>query len=249
MLDEMMEQRLLAGAARQMRYPPTPDLQRGVRDAIVAMPAQRRVVLRPRVGAFALAVALVAIAGSMLVALALPGSRSAIADFFGIEGERIERLPTPAAGTTATPFPTPAGIEQFATPVTIDAASAEIGFAPALAGGEAPDGVYVLDYGAAVVVLQYENFDLWESQAVGLFEKGLPASSVLREFTIKGNNAAWISGGNHIIEYVDGQGRPVAGSQRTVDRNTLVWSTAFANYRIETDLPEAEAIAVAESLP
>jgi hypothetical protein len=72
---------------------------------------------------------------------------------------------------------------------------------------------------------------------------------VLHEFQIKGHDAAWISGGSHIVRFVDGNGTPVAGSQRTVGRNTLVWSTDAANYRIETDLPEEESIAIAQSLP
>jgi hypothetical protein len=180
----------------------------------------------------------------------VPSSRSAVADFFGIRGEKIERLPSPPPGTTATPFPTPTGIDNFGRPSTLGDAQRILGFAPELARGDEPEAVYLVQFGAATVaVLRYDGFDVWQSRDTGLFEKGLPASALLREFTIDGNPAAWISGGHHIVSYTDAEGTPVAGSQRTVDRNTLVWSTATTNYRIETDLPLDDAIVIAESLP
>ena len=243
------EQQLLERASAQFAYPPTPDLRARVAASIGqtrfdAGRSPRRFTAAPLLAAAA-AMAVIALSA----AVAVPSSRSAIAEFFGIEGERVERLPTPPPGTSATPLPTPAGIDQLATPVSLSAAEAAIGFTPPLPAGGAPDALYLVNYGGPVVVLHYDRYELWESKNTGFFQKGLPASAVLHEFTIDGNPAAWISGGNHIIEYREASGTPVAGSQRTVGRNTLVWSTPNANYRIETDLSEAEAVAIAESLP
>lgn len=254
--DMNYEQALLARLAPATAYPSTPDLRAGVMRAIAreaAAPASRGFAARRSafdarslVAAAAAVVAAVALA----VTLAVPSSRSAVAGFFGIRGEKIERLPSPPPGTTATPFPTPTGIENTGRPSTLDDAQGALGFAPELWRAAPPDNVYLMQFGAATVaVLRYDRFDLWQSRDTGLFEKGLPASALLQEFTIDGNPAAWISGGRHIVSYTNADGTPVAGSQRTVDRNTLVWSTASTNYRIETDLPLEDAVAIAASLP
>jgi hypothetical protein len=248
MHDVSFERRALAHAAAGMAYPVTPDLRARVRASIARDDALSDERGPSSVRRYAFAAGVVG-AVSVAAVLALPASRSAVADFFGIEGERIERLPTPPPGTTATPLPTATGIEQLATPVALEAAAARAGFEPALVRGDAPAAAYVLDYGGPVVVLQYERYDLWQSRAMGLFEKGLPAEALLREFTIDGDPAAWISGGHHIVRYIDASGAEVAGSQRTVARNTLVWSTAASHYRIETDLSQEEAVAIAETLP
>ncbi len=249
--DLTFEAQVLRPLAARTAYPLTPQLRARVLAAVVARaaPAPER---RPWVPRAALAL----VAGAMLVlglavALAVPGSRSAIADFFGIEGSRIEILPTPQPGVTPTPFPTPAGIESYATPASLEVAATAAGFTPALpAGAGRPRGVYLVDYGEPpVVVLDYDRFDLWESRTVGFFGKGVPPELIIRDFTIKGQPATWISGGNHIVRFVDESGKEVVASVRTVDRNTLVWQTPFAFYRLETDLPEADAIRIAESLP
>lgn len=251
MRNDNFEQLLLSRAASTIAYPATPALRARIVARIATQGTARRAPLAvpTNVRPFAAAAAAVAIA-ALALSLAIPMSRSALAEFFGIEGERIERLPTPAPGTTPTPFPTPQGIESIATPFTLAEAATRLGFAPALPDGAgAPDGVYLLSLPEAVVVLQYPRFDLWQSKTIGFFGKGLPAEALLREFLIGGEPAAWISGGNHIVTFIDARGTPVVASQRTVSRNTLVWSTNYANYRLETDLSEAEAIAIAEQLP
>lgn len=253
-MDEMtFEHALLERAASEVRYPETPRLRARVVDAIAAdapvratAPARR--AFAPMLGAAAAAVAGVAIAA----AVAVPSSRGAIADFFGIEGSEIERLPTPAPGATPTPFPTPAGIASFATPASLASAAATAGYALAVPPGEgAPQGVYLLDYGEPVVVLEYAGFDLWQARLAegAFFGKGAPGGVTIRDLTVNGEPARWISGGSHIIRFVDRFGREVTASQRTVDRNTLVWRTDYAFYRIETALPLEEALRIAESLP
>jgi hypothetical protein len=67
---------------------------------------------------------------------------------------------------------------------------------------------------------------------------------------VGGQAAYWIAGGGHIVRFVDASGTVVAGSERTVERNTLIWQSASGtNYRLETDLTQAEALALAETLP
>lgn len=114
-MDELMLERLLRRAAANSAYPPTPAL-RGRVLAAITEPAPARPSRRP---AFALAaIATIAtIALALSIALTVPNSRSAIAEFFGVEGSKIERLPTPAPGVTPTPLPAPADPAALATPI------------------------------------------------------------------------------------------------------------------------------------
>jgi len=79
---------------------------------------------------------------------------------------------------------------------------------------------------------------------VGL-EKGVPP--VLRETMVNGRPAVWIEG-THYLEHATGGWGPV----RLIDQAVLVWREAvdgqMITYRLETVLPEAEAIQIAESL-
>jgi len=246
--DVTFERRVLGRVAAEVSYPPTPSLRAGVLAGIAADAPGARPTWRRTAVLAAAAVVAVAIA----VALAMPGSRSAIAEFFGVSGSKVEVLPTPAPGVTPTPFPAPADISSYATPTTLESAQTAAGFAPALPPGEgAPLGAYLVEYGGPppVVVLQYARFDLWESRTVGFFVKGVPEGVEVRDRSVNGRPATWIGEGEHIVRFVDAQGREVAASVRTVGRGTLIWSTEATFYRLETDLSEEEAVRVAESLP
>lgn len=265
-MDDATFERALQRMAATVTFPPTPELGVRVVAAIAAAPASRRTSpwrpVRQRSTRYAFAAVVALIAVVLGVALSLPNSRSAIADFFGVEGSRIEILPTPAPGMTATPFPTPAMIQSYATPSSLIDVRRDFGFEPALPPGKGePQRVYVADYlGVEPVILQYNGFDLWEVKlSGGTFNKGVPIQGVfdksvrsgakIEDLTINGAPAVWISGGEHIVRYVDSSGRTVDASVRTVDRNTLVWHNDNFFYRLETDLPEAEAIRIAMSLP
>lgn len=245
-MDEMSLDRMLSRASAHVAYPPTPPLRPPVLRAIASPPAG---AARPAWG-YALAAAVIAGMG-MLAALAVTPSRHAIADFFGIEGSRIERLPTAAPGVTPTPFPTPSDIETIATPVPLAEVPALSGFTPALPQGEPPSGVYVVPlFDRAAVVLVYAQYDLWQAQLdEGFASKWLSATSVLEDTTVNGLPARWISGGAHIVRFVGPDGRDVVALQRTVTRNTLVWRTEAAFYRLETDLELGDALAIASALP
>jgi hypothetical protein len=246
-MDDLIFERDVARVAARLAYPPTPDVRGRVLELVARPERRRRWHLRP---ALALAAA-AALAIAMAVPLAVPASRSAVAQFFGVSRSKVEILPTPAPGVTPTPLPTPAGITFSATPTTLDGARTASGFAPALppqAG--APVAVYLVDYGRPpAVVLQYPQFDLWESHTDGFFVKGVPPGIEVRDVTVAGRAATWVGAGEHIVRFVDPGGETVAASVRTVGRATLIWSTPAGFYRLETELPEAESIALAETLP
>ena len=248
-MDELMLARLLERAAATTTYPATPMLRGRVMAALSATGAAPGRATRPAFVLGALAIVALAVVAA---ALAVPSSRSAIAELFGIEGSRIERLPTPAPGVTPTPLPTPGDLTSIATRVSLDEAERRAGFRPALPrdAGE-PDGVYVKTYreGETVAIVSYAAFDVWEMRPRAVFfGKGLPDGVIAVDTTVGGRPARWIEGGPHIARLFD-ESDTIPGSERTVARDTLIWRTDFALYRMETTLQLADAIRVAETLP
>jgi hypothetical protein len=187
-----------------------------------------------------------------VAALIVTPSREAIGRFFGVQGSRIEVVPTAAPGET--PAPTvPAGTYRGLQPVTID----EVRGLSALRVVEPrtsspPRQAYVVSYaGQPVVVLSYESFDLWQTQLPqeALFGKMVEPDSILIETDVNGVPATWLSGSPHVVEFYLNPATRIPSSARIVERSTLIWRTDAAFYRIETDLPLEEAIRIAETLP
>ena len=264
MIDRSLE-RLLTGAARDTAYPRTPDLSarvvasaagRSSREGGPLAPMGRGIgrgaALRPTLSAVLVAAALVLIA-----ALAISPTRDAIARFFGVEGSKIEFLPTALPGETATPFPTavPTSSPRAGVYPNVDLFELEAlaGFEPALPAvleSRAQSTVYF--YGDdAVVVHTYPSFDLWQSHLQGhaSFGKQVRPEGTVEELEVGSVPARWVTGAEHIVSYTDRNGAHIPASQRVVDRSTLVWRTEAFFYRIETDLSLEETLRIAETLP
>lgn len=237
--------------AAAVDYPVTPDLGQSVLAAIEGEPASRRPALgwAPR---FAVAAALAVL--FLVATIAVPSARTAVGEFFGlVEGERIEVLPTPLPGVSPTALPTAAPIESFGTPFTLEAVATAVGFEPAFADGQPPDAVYLVDYeGVAVAVLQYTDYDLWQTRATdyGYFGKGVPVTNTIETPDVGGQFGYWISGGSYVVRFINADGEEVVGSRRTIDRNTLIWQGGSGTfYRLETSLTLDEALAIGAGLP
>jgi hypothetical protein len=254
MPDRLHIEVLLERASETMTYPATPQLRAPVLRAIadtrrsgVAWQGGTR-TLR------ALAVFTVAVFAVVSFVLGVPSSRDAVADFFGIEGSEVDVLPTSAPGTPETPLPTPHDIDPGALPSSLDELTTEFGRAPAIPSGQDPRELFLVRYGGSpAAILRFDTFDLWEADVAGDFEgiigKGLPSDARLTELLVRGRQARWISGGPHRVEYIDAAGQVDEASLRTVERNTLIWRSDTALYRIETNLPLDETLQIAETLP
>jgi len=243
---------LLGETASDVRYPPAPAFTYG---------PQTGAPIRLRPGGRRLAfVAIAAVVAVFAATLALSHDiRSGVADFLGlaVEGERIERLSAPPPGATSTPFPTPIPLEDYATVVSVAAVQERVRFPVAYPPGKGePVAAYLLPFlGTTVLILQYEHFDLWQSEGPGLFEKGVVFSKQaerVAEVKVSGRPGYWLANGVHVVRITNSAGTPVAGTQRTVTRNTLVWQSASGrNYRLEVDASFSldGALTLAESLP
>jgi hypothetical protein len=247
---------LLRRSAAAFRYPPTPAIA-----AVVA--ARLREAGAAPGGSFfgtaarlwsrrlpraALALAAAA-AVAIIVSIAVPQSRSALADFFRLSHVRVER--EPAVG----PTPPALSPESFARPATLADARAAVDFPvrSPVEDGETlePDAVYLQGESstAPVVIFVFEDdeFDLYQTRA-GIFGKGGPDPSLIHEIEFGGHPALWIDEGGHIATFLDELGRVVVETRRTVDRATLLWEEEGITYRLETPLSQEEAIRIAESL-
>jgi hypothetical protein len=246
MTDSQLE-RLLLAAAASARYPETPDFGGHVL-ARIAETRPAPTLLRPSFVLAALLLLLIVAAA----AIATSTDEDAIARFFGIEGSRIE--PLSEAGATAVAVQaTPAGIDALARPVALDDYTK---FGISITLPRATDELrqaYIVAYGDQnVAVLHYDRFDLWQAQLAqdAYFDKGLVSSDFeLRDVVVGRQPGRWLAKGPHTVRFVDGRGTEVPGSARVVERNTLIWRTPAAFYRIETDLALAEALRIAETLP
>lgn len=249
-MDAIWETRL-DEVATSIGYPTTPNVGVTVMAAVgrtqTTAPSARG--WAPR---FAIAAAVVMVI--LVATLAVPSTRTAVGEFFGlVEGERIEILPTPPPGATPTLLPTAAPIASFGTPFTLEEVATAVGFEPAFVDGEEPEAVYLVDYdGVAVAVLQYEDYDVWQTRTTdyGYFGKVVPVTNVIETPNVGGQFGYWISGGSYIVRFINSDGDEVVGSRRTIDRNVLIWqgpSRTF--YRLETSLTLDEALAIGAALP
>jgi hypothetical protein len=245
---------LLTDTARETHWPATPDARARVL-ARLAQPQRINAVPLPRL----LAIALAAFALLVAALLANPGTRTALAEFFGlVEGYRIEVVPTvapaalrdPTLAESATPTATP--LDGIATRSTLAAAFAAAGLAPALPADAGTPDVYLARFGAqTTVLLRYPRFDLWQGRngVPGLQVKSAPEGTLIETPQVRGRAGYWVAGTERTLRFVDADGRDIPGSTRTVGRNALVWTGENRLYRLETDLPLADALRIANQLP
>lgn len=245
---------LLRGAAAALVYPATPN--------VVAAVSARLREERPSAGLFEMivsfsarpvarfAMAAVAVAAVILGgALAVPRSRDALADFFGLSHVFVDREPSTG------PTPPELSPQSFAKPSKIEEVQGALDFPlrfPTRNGARLdPSAMYLAGLDSnlpiAIFVFEDEGYDLYQTRQ-GFFGKGGPDPSLIHDISFGGRPAYWIDEGGHIATFLDEQGRLVVESRRTVDRATLLWERDGITYRLETNLSQAEAIQVAESL-
>lgn len=255
-----LEMRLRALAGRDDLFPATPDIASDLAAQIGAARPARRIDWR------LVAIIALAVLAAVATALAVPASRSAIADFFGIEGIRIEfggddrdvpETPTSIGGSLL-----------LGEETTLDAARAEAPFgivAPGDDAAGAPDEVYLNRRGGATVVGM-----LWRATdalpeigdtGVGMLLLEIEADAddeiVVKkivgggEFTmaeIDDSPGFWIEDGVLAVEPVEGLMLDLLEPELRRSGHVLIWSDGEITYRLETALPMADAVRIAESL-
>jgi len=257
--------------AKAFPYPPTPDLAGRVRLRLaqpVPRPSPRR-----RWG-LAMLIALLILGGL----LAVPQVRAAVVSVLRVGAVRIfltDPTPTvmsptasPEAAAAVRPRSTATAFVSTTAPttapdekLTLAEAATRVDFplkSPAYpADLGPPDETVVEDMGGAVVISVWFRPDqAWTDQVdqvrLLLYQVGqgpflaklMPAD--VTEVTVKGQPALWTEG-PYMLQFLR-QGRPISGTQRTMEGSALIWDEDGITYRLEGQFSLAEATKIAESL-
>jgi hypothetical protein len=231
----------LGGLAAAIEFPPTPDIAAAVRTRLEAPRRGRRP--SRRVLAIAFAVLAVAVAG----VLAVPSARTAILEWLGIKGVKLEfvdKLPPRAVSqdldlgdaTTLAKARRRAGFDVVAPPGDLGR--------PIVYFREPPDGGMVsFLYGRpGRVRLLLSEF---RGEYRPYIHKMLSATTRIVPSRVDGTQAIWLEGA-HFIEFADASGvflnEPVHIANRV-----LLWRKDGLTYRLEGAVTRAQAIQIAEA--
>jgi len=255
-------ERSLTELGAGITWPAETDMTAPVRARIEGAPAApRRRARRARPAFRTLAYAAVVVALVAVATLAtFPGVRTAVADFLGLGGVRIER----GGG----PLPRPADELNLGERVSLSEASERVDFDVLIPGelGE-PDSVF-LDpaVSGGQVALAYEaepglpaapgtELGALVTQFVGsrADEDALkkvttndPGTRVVPVF-VDGTQGLWISGEPHTIAYLEADGDIRTDTVRLAG-NVLLWERDGVTLRLESRLSRSEAVVIAESM-
>ena len=185
---------------------------------------------------------------AVLVLLAFPGPRAAVANFFGIGSVTltiVDDLPSSAE------LKPPSGLE-----VTLEEARLGVDFPVSTLGGD-PDAIFLdLSVPGGMVTLGYgsdgNGYKLLITQLqahtdTSAVQKLLAGSTSVSVVEVAGDDAFWIEGDPHVVILFDRNGDVIEDSARLAG-NTLLFVRDDRTIRIEGSLTLAEALEIAERL-
>jgi hypothetical protein len=230
--------------ARQVEFPPTPDLASTVRQRLGAAPRRRFALPRRR----ALAVAFAILAVAVGAVMAVPSARTAVLEWLGIKGVavvRVEKLPE-------APLTNEVGLGERVTledargraPWLVEPRDEDVG---------APDEVYISDDvpGGQVTFVwgtrQEARLLMTQSPGSPFAEKMLQPDSETERTDVNGQRAIWFFGEEHFFVFRDRNGELQEDTGRLVG-NTLLWEVGDLTVRIEGDLSQKQALEIARSV-
>jgi hypothetical protein len=241
----------LRAVGHELEMPPASDLTATVRQRLEGRAAPRRHRLHLRTGVIhrrpAWRVALAVVAALLAVLIATPQGRAAISHVFRFVGVEFRQEPGPVRprGTSASlPGERRMSLQQARRHVSFPI------LVPAALGP--PDKVVVSDRGrvASLIYLRTPHGRVRIDEFAGhldqiYFEKIVAFSHVLR-VEVNGTTGLWITGPHELI-YITPQGTPAVASPRLTAGNTLIWGTGQVALRLEGNLGQAAALAIARS--
>lgn len=178
--------------------------------------------------------------------------------------------PTPSVAASVTPTPTLQSLilrAGLGTQTTLTEAQSRVAYAirtPGLPEYAAPDEVYLRapPLGGRVTLLYHARPDLPAIGSsdiglllqqfkggidAGIFQKGVTPGTSVTPVTVNGARGYWIEGGLRAFAYTDANGVFQYEEIRSAG-NTLLWQENGIVYRLETSLPQADALRIVSSL-
>ena len=251
-----LEQRLVRlGAA--LDFPVAPDVAETVRDRLEAGRAPRRFRLPER---RTLALVLAILAVTIGAAMAVPPARTAILEFFGLQGatvRRVETLPrvserialelelgreaTLAEARSAAAFPLLVP-EELGGPDRVFVSDAVPGSKVSLLYGPR-DGIPRSRYtGVGVLVTEFDG--KIEPEFIG---KLAGQATKIEQLSVDGERAIWLEGGPHAV-FFSTRGGTIGEDTARLAGNTLLVQQGSVLVRLEGELSREQAVRVARSL-
>ena len=182
-------------------------------------------------------------AAAVLTAATLPASRTAIADFFRVDGVALrsarDRPPRPASTTTLPAVDSVAAAQReaaFTLRVPPAAAASHVSVDREVPGG--------------LVTLDYPDFRLVEFAAPpdgAVIAKFVDPRTHVAPTTVGDAGGYWITGTHHEMAYLDRDGEVRTATMHTTG-HVLTWSHGGVTYRIEGPETLARAQEIAGSL-
>jgi hypothetical protein len=248
----------------QIEVPPQPEYAARVREQLEEEGRPRRTPFSPArhlrfARPLAAAVALLAFVAVILV---VPATRQAVADLFGLSGVRVRPLPTSGPSPRST---IDASLE-LGDPVTLADAQRRVSFtvaAPSASGLGTPDAVYVRGGpGLQAVNLVYRpraGFPAGYDTHVGLllseyagaakpyFVKYVDTHVPLSRVLVAGRwRGLYFPGAQEV--YVRDPSGTVHSERPRLSAPSLVWERGAVTYRLEGNISQSRALAIAASL-
>jgi hypothetical protein len=254
-------ERVLEDVAGRIEDPPAADLAAAVgarlKTQLLVGPVPRlwRGGLRRRLR-FVLAGVAIVVAVTAAFTLA-PGARQAVADWLGLRGVLIEHGTTPPANGVGARL-------SLGERVSLAEARRRVAFELLLpAGYGQPDEVYLAKTpsGGRVSLVYRPRSALPPApgSSVGLLvtefrariedpllRKAIGPDVRLEDATVAGERGFWIEGRPHQLIFADERGRFFVDNARLAG-NALLWQRGALTLRVESGLPKAEAVRIAES--
>jgi hypothetical protein len=250
----------LTELGHHVAFPPTPPLALLVRPRLAAS-AARPSSRRP-------ALILAAIAGILALGLGVPPVRTAIAHWLGIQGVVISPVPTLSPQPVPRHTPSSPGLGAnlgLGRLSTIETARRTVGFqvlVPRSLGS--PDAVYIRsDLGPVVTLVYAPRTGLPPSGQTGvgllitefrgatnpmLMQKFVTPQTTITPVTVAGGPGFWLGGAPHQLGYLLPDGSFAPDTLRLAGP-TLVFERGGLTVRIEGNLTETAALAIAQLLP
>lgn len=250
--DEKLEARL-SEAGRAFIYPTIPDIAGSVAGRLTRRGGRGSRLLRR-----GLVAALVLLLIGLCLMLAVPEVRAAILNLLRIGNVIIFPVAPTATPTqqVATAAPTPTllpSLRNLAGEMPLNNARQYVPFPIRLPPDFGPpDKVYYQYYGGPMLILVWLDPAKADGIALSLHLLGSGAfafkvePTIIQETTVRGQPALWTVGPYLVILQRGNRAGPEM--HRLVRGNVLVWTEGEVTYRLESDLPLAEAVRIAESL-
>ena len=238
----------LRAAGRDIGVPPARDLTAAVRQRLEGRGVRRRhapgLALRRRPTR---RVVLVVVAAFLAALIATPQGRAAIIHVFRFAGVELRQERGPVRSPASTPS------LPGERPMSLEEARHQVSFpilVPAALGR--PADVVVSDGGRVLSLIYRQRpyglvqIDEFAGQVDQIYFEKLVYFADVTQVEVNGAPGLWIKG-PHVLMYVTRDGTTDVASARLTTGNTLIWGTRQVALRLEGNLGQAAALAIADS--